>query len=344
VLQDTLNMLIVVPFRYSILHNNDCDSFMKYVLAWLVFLAGSVCYADMADSLLRAGIKHHTAKEFRKAVTLYTDAIRHGNDTYVIYYNRGICYNELDVVDSAIADLRTALQRRPNDTSALYAKATAFTKIKKYDSALVALDTLLSIVEAFPNSQSLRGQLYLARRDTARACADFTKAARRGDALAADLKRKFCDGLIEKFVATLPAEDGWKEATVQMQEDVRITTYTRGSETVTEWTQLYGTMKIPGAVQDVISVKDMLVAQARTQGKNVSTAQIAQDTAIPPRWVVFTTEMPTPADGSYAESNIWCVRVGEVSTFVVHLDVRGGKLDPQLVTTWSGIFKLSRVE
>lgn len=317
---------------------------MKFLIVCLLCAGSVIAVAQNADSVLQEGIKQHNQKDYRRAVALYTQAIGLGHDIYVAYYNRSVCYIQLKEIDSALFDVRKALFLQPNDTSALYVLATAYAHLEKYDSALVTLNTLLVIKEAYPNAQTLRGQLYLAKQDVAKACEDFGKAAKRGDAMATDLKRKYCDGLDENLVIALPEADGWKEASVQDAENVTMSTYTRSGETLTNWTQLYGSMKVLGSFPSAQTLMDIFIEQARKVSSKVKLTEIERDPADPPKWVIYITETPKHDDSLYAECNIWCIRVGEIATFASHLDVRSEKLNPELVKKWVAVFKKSSIK
>lgn len=316
---------------------------MKFICALALFAVGSTCFAQStdafkSDSLFRVGLKFHEVEDYKRACVNYSASIARGNNTYGVFYNRGVCYSQLNILDSALMDMRSALERNPRDTTASYVIATIFVRTKQYDSALAVLNSLLAISENIPHSLALRGQILIGNKDTVGACADFTKAAARGDAEATKLKRLYCDNLVESFVINLPLEDKWKQADDQADQQQRVLTYTRLDETLSNWKQLYSLSTVKQPLSDVTLAKQAIIEQAKAAAKTFSVKEVAQDQSLPPKWTIFTTETSEFKNGTYPESNLWLIRLGEVTVFMAHLDIKSATIEPALLKKWKDVF------
>lgn len=316
---------------------------MKFICALALFAVGCACFAQStdafkADSLFRVGLKFHEVEDYKRACVNYSASIARGNNTYGVFYNRGICYSQLNILDSALIDMRSALDRNSRDSTAYYVIATIFARSQQYDSALAVLNTLLAITENVPHSLALRGQILLGNKDTVGACADFTKAAARGDAEATKLKRLYCEDLVENLVINLSPEDKWKQSADQADQNQRVLTYTRLDETLSNWKQLYSLSTMKQPLSDVTPAKQLIIEQAKEAAKTFTVKEVAQDQSQPPKWTIFATETSEFKNGTYPESNLWLIRLGEVTVFLAHLDVKSATIEPRLLKKWTDVF------
>ncbi|KAK3359077.1 mitochondrial outer membrane 72K protein [Lasiosphaeria hispida] len=107
---------------------------------------------EYAPKLKEAGNKAYGAKDFPKAIELYSKAIICKPDP-VYYSNRAACYNALNGWDKVIEDTTAAIQLDPEYIKALNRRANAYDHMGKYSEALVDF-TASCIIDGFRNEQS----------------------------------------------------------------------------------------------------------------------------------------------------------------------------------------------
>ncbi|RKU44431.1 TOM (translocase of outer membrane) complex component [Coniochaeta pulveracea] len=105
-----------------------------------------------AAKLKEAGNKAYGAKDFDKAIGLYSKAILCKPDP-VYYSNRAACYNAMSNWDKVIEDTTAAINLDPEYIKALNRRANAFDHIGKYSEALLDF-TASCIIDNFRNPQS----------------------------------------------------------------------------------------------------------------------------------------------------------------------------------------------
>lgn len=107
---------------------------------------------EFAAKLKEAGNKAYGAKEFQKAIDLYSKAILCKPDP-VYYSNRAACYNALNKWDLVVEDTTAALNLDPEYIKALNRRANAYDHLGKYSEALLDF-TASCIIDSFRNEQS----------------------------------------------------------------------------------------------------------------------------------------------------------------------------------------------
>ncbi|KAK1828370.1 hypothetical protein QBC39DRAFT_359389 [Podospora conica] len=107
---------------------------------------------ERAAKLKEAGNKAYGAKEFQKAIDLYSKAILCKPDP-VYYSNRAACYNALNKWDLVVEDTTAALNLDPEYIKALNRRANAYDHLGKYSEALLDF-TASCIIDSFRNEQS----------------------------------------------------------------------------------------------------------------------------------------------------------------------------------------------
>lgn len=105
-----------------------------------------------AAKLKEAGNKAYGAKDFDKAIELYSQAIMCKPDP-VYYSNRAACYNAMHDWDKVIEDTTAAINLDPEYIKALNRRANAFDHQGKYSEALLDF-TASCIIDNFRNPQS----------------------------------------------------------------------------------------------------------------------------------------------------------------------------------------------
>lgn len=76
---------------------------------------------------LEDALECHKKREYRLALSKYTHTITQMTESgelfdqeslYLVFYNRGVCYNDLERYEEAIIDFTRVLDLLPNDTDA----------------------------------------------------------------------------------------------------------------------------------------------------------------------------------------------------------------------------------
>jgi tetratricopeptide (TPR) repeat protein len=91
---------------------------------------------DEAKAALDRGNAAIEKKEYDKAISDYTEAIRLKPDAADAYYNRGIAYDDKNEHDKAISDYTEAIRLKPDAASAYYNRGLAFREKSDYDKAI----------------------------------------------------------------------------------------------------------------------------------------------------------------------------------------------------------------
>ncbi|KAL2145579.1 hypothetical protein VTI28DRAFT_6817 [Corynascus sepedonium] len=107
---------------------------------------------EYAQKLKEAGNKAYGAKEFQKAIDLYSKAILCKPDP-VYYSNRAACYNALSDWEKVVEDTTAAINLDPEYIKALNRRANAYDHLEKYSEALLDF-TASCIIDGFRNEQS----------------------------------------------------------------------------------------------------------------------------------------------------------------------------------------------
>ncbi|KAK3296823.1 uncharacterized protein B0H64DRAFT_473017 [Chaetomium fimeti] len=105
-----------------------------------------------AQKLKEAGNKAYGAKDFEKAIGLYSKAVLCKPDP-VYYSNRAACYNALSEWDKVVEDTTAAINLNPEYIKALNRRANAYDHLGKYSEALLDF-TASCIIDGFRNEQS----------------------------------------------------------------------------------------------------------------------------------------------------------------------------------------------
>ncbi|KAL2023781.1 hypothetical protein VTK56DRAFT_1048 [Thermocarpiscus australiensis] len=107
---------------------------------------------EYAAKLKEAGNKAYVAKDFQKAIGLYSKAILCKPDP-VYYSNRAACHNALSEWEKVVEDTTAAINLDPEYVKALNRRANAYDHLGKYSEALLDF-TASCIIDGFRNEQS----------------------------------------------------------------------------------------------------------------------------------------------------------------------------------------------
>ena len=113
--------------------------------------------------------------DFRKASQLPLD----DNARYVLSVNRGVLRLRQERFEDAIAELKSAIERKPNAYQAYVNLAQAYRRMNKLDLALEQLHRAVQLEPGLAHLYRLRARLNLERNEPALALNDFDQAIKR---------------------------------------------------------------------------------------------------------------------------------------------------------------------
>ena len=145
----------------------------------------SACLAQRSDFVwlyLLRGFAHEELQllaaadaDFQKASQLPLDDNAH----YVLSVHRGVLRIRQERFEDAIADLKSAIDRKPKAYQAYVNLAQAYRRLGKMDLALEQLDRAVELEPGLAHVYRLRARLRLERNEPALALADFDQAIQR---------------------------------------------------------------------------------------------------------------------------------------------------------------------
>jgi len=113
--------------------------------------------------------------DFQKASQMALD----DNARYVLAVNRGVLRVRQERFEDAIAELKSAIERKPNAYQAYVNLAQAYRRLDKLDLALEQLNRAVQLEPGLAHLYRLRARLHLERNETALALYDFDQAIAR---------------------------------------------------------------------------------------------------------------------------------------------------------------------
>jgi tetratricopeptide (TPR) repeat protein len=138
--------------------------------------------SDFAWPYLLRGFAEGELGAFDAADADYEQALKMPLDDgsrYVLFVNRGVLRVREGHFDDAVADLKTAIDLKPNEYQAYVNLAQAYRRQKKLDLALEPLHRAVQLEPGLALPYRLRARLHLERKEPALALKDFDEAIRR---------------------------------------------------------------------------------------------------------------------------------------------------------------------
>lgn len=105
------------------------------------------------ETLKNKGNDSFKAKDYEKAITYYTSAIKEKDDEAIAYSNRAICYIYLKQYFHAIKDCDRALELDSSLTKAYYRRAIALKELSQFQKALIDFQKVFSLDPTFSLAQ-----------------------------------------------------------------------------------------------------------------------------------------------------------------------------------------------
>lgn len=93
---------------------------MKSIVYLILFVLFSGCDFKSADDYYKSATMNYNNHNYREAIYSYDKAIKKKTKFLRAYLNRGLCFEALNKIDSAILDYKTVLKIDSNNIEALY--------------------------------------------------------------------------------------------------------------------------------------------------------------------------------------------------------------------------------
>lgn len=69
-----------------------------------------VCCKESNEDLINKGVRFHNKGNYKRAIEIYSKAIRRNGKLQLAYYNRGLCYLEIKEYSKSLNDFNTVLR------------------------------------------------------------------------------------------------------------------------------------------------------------------------------------------------------------------------------------------
>jgi tetratricopeptide (TPR) repeat protein len=109
---------------------------MKRNLIFLLTFSLINVYSQTFDELTSSASKAAVAKEYRKAISLFNEALLLDSENHYIYNELSLMFYHLDNIDSAIIYSNLTLRQLPGDTIALYQRAHCYLENGEFQKSL----------------------------------------------------------------------------------------------------------------------------------------------------------------------------------------------------------------
>jgi Flp pilus assembly protein TadD len=124
------------------------------------------------------GLKEGNQKDYKDAITDYTEAIRAEPNYADAYASRGWSYLELGLYEKAIMDLSEAIRLKPDNPDVYLDRGNANFNLKQYESAISDYTEVIRLKPDYAEAYQGLGSAYLRVKQYERAITDYTEAIR----------------------------------------------------------------------------------------------------------------------------------------------------------------------
>jgi tetratricopeptide (TPR) repeat protein len=117
-----------------------------------------------------------TKERYDDAIRLYDEILHYVPECYDVYLNRGVAYDNLELIDQSLADYSSAIKLDPKRIEAYNNRGLLYYDQGFYDEALVDFGKALELNPKAPLIYNNRGKVYIQQKLYDLAIADYNKA------------------------------------------------------------------------------------------------------------------------------------------------------------------------
>lgn len=141
---------------------------------FILIISGCTIHKNTSEYFLK-GLNACELKDYKSAINLFTKSLSYEKSAKA-FYNRGVCYYELDMHSEAISDFRNAARLAPDEFIIYNQIALNYHEIGNIDSAIAYYSKSIDLNNNSVNLILERGSLYMECRSYGKAILDFSKA------------------------------------------------------------------------------------------------------------------------------------------------------------------------
>jgi len=145
---------------------------------------------DHFDALQLLGVLASQTNQWANAVEFFQKAISLQSTSAIVFFNQGIAFQELNLLDQALVSYCNAIQLESNYVQAIYNKAVVLKGLDRLDDALLCYDKVIELKPDYAEAYSNRGNILEHKTRYADALDDFSKVT--------ELKAEHPEGYINR--------------------------------------------------------------------------------------------------------------------------------------------------
>jgi len=133
---------------------------------------------DDAEAYYKRGVEYFGERDYDKAISEFTQAIRLNPKYAEVYYYRGGVYEIKGEHDIAISDLTEAIRLNPKYAEAYYCRGLVYGGKGDYDKAISDYNQAIRLNPKYAEAYYNRGNAYSYKKDYDKAISDYNQAIR----------------------------------------------------------------------------------------------------------------------------------------------------------------------
>ena len=130
----------------------------------------------LAEQILEEGNKFFDKKNYQAAIEKYNESLKINPNRGATYYNRALCYENLENYSKAIEDYTEAITFNGSDLDAYNNRGCIYTKLKNYKKAITDFSKIISLKSDNATAYNNRGVANYYQENYSQAIYDFTQA------------------------------------------------------------------------------------------------------------------------------------------------------------------------
>ena len=132
----------------------------KSFLIVLIFMFPVLLIAQSAQDYYKSAMIKFVSQRYEEAVQDFSKAIKTKPDYVDAYFNRGIAYEQLGMIDKAVKDYSKVIKIKPGLSEAYINRALLYKKSQKYILAISDLDKAIDLRPDFPFAYLYRADAF----------------------------------------------------------------------------------------------------------------------------------------------------------------------------------------